>query len=152
MLWRRRSKVTTSTESLSPTCQSSLTFSPSLLMSTSLKLMETGCCQYSMSPHLVRFMASLYGEIIWFSLSSFFFSPLLYKARIVGGLCDGTSGTLSPPDLDLNIEWKINNKQLLDFLDIHTLDEGASGQYQIQVSTEMPMQQCSIEFIIFRSR
>ena len=73
------------------------------------------------------------------SRSVLFFSPLLYKARIVGGLCDGTSGTLSPPDLDLNIEWKINNKQLLDFLDIHTLDEGASGQYQIQVCTEMPM-------------
>ena len=69
------------------------------------------------------------------SRSVLFFSKLLYKARIVGGLCDGTSGTLSPPDLDLNIEWQINNKELLNLFDINTLDEGASGQYQIQVCT-----------------
>ena len=73
------------------------------------------------------------------SRSVLFFSKLLNKARIVGGLCDGTSGTLSPPDLDLNIEWQINNNELLNLFDINTLDEGASGQYQIQVCTEMHM-------------
>ena len=61
---------------------------------------------------------------------------VLYKICIVGGLIDGTSGTLSPPDLDLNIEWHINDEDLLmlNLFDIHTLDEGASGQYQLQVT------------------
>ena len=57
----------------------------------------------------------------------------LYKLRIVGGLIDGTSGTLSAPDLDLNVEWHINDEDLLNLVDIHILDEGASGQYQLQV-------------------
>ena len=59
---------------------------------------------------------------------------VLYKLAIVGGLIDGTSGTLSPPDLDLNVEWHINNENLLNLFDVRTLDEGASGQYQLKVT------------------
>ena len=55
------------------------------------------------------------------------------KACIVGGMSDKTSGTLSPPDLDLNVEWHIKDNELLQLLQIHTLEDGASGQYQIQV-------------------
>ena len=55
------------------------------------------------------------------------------KACIVGGMSDKTSGTLSPPDLDLNVEWHIKDSELLQLLQIHTLEDGASGQYQIQV-------------------
>ena len=56
-----------------------------------------------------------------------------FKACIVGGMSDKTSGTLSSPDLDLNVEWHIKDSELLQLLQIHTLEEGASGQYQIQV-------------------
>ena len=63
-----------------------------------------------------------------------FLPRFLYKLCIVGGLIDGTSGTLSAPDLDLNVEWHINDEDLLNLFDIHTLDEGASGQYQLQVT------------------
>ena len=68
-----------------------------------------------------------------------FWSRVLYKLCIVGGLIDGTSGTLSPPDLDLNVEWHINREDLLNLLQIRTLDEGASGQYQLKV-TKRPKQ------------
>ena len=56
-----------------------------------------------------------------------------FKACIVGGMSDKTSGTLSPPDLDLNVEWHIKDSELLQLLQIDTLEDGASGQYQIQV-------------------
>ena len=53
---------------------------------------------------------------------------------IVGGLIDDTAGTLSAPDLDINIEWELDEK-LAGLLVIKPTDEGESGQYTVQVNT-----------------
>ena len=78
--------------------------------------------------HLPEFL-----ELFQFLVGAYRAQTKDFRACIVGGLCDGTSGTLSPPDLDLNVEWHISDQELLQLIDIHTLDEGASGQYRIQV-------------------
>ena len=60
------------------------------------------------------------------------FSRLLLKPELVGGLIDGTSGTLTSPDVDLNIEWELN-EELTRLLVIRPTDRGQSGQYTLQV-------------------
>ena len=79
--------------------------------------------------HLPEFL-----ELFQFLVGAYRTQAEDFRACIVGGLCDGTSGTLSPPDLDLNMEWLVNDTELLQLIDIHTLDEGSSGQYRIQVA------------------
>ena len=50
----------------------------------------------------------------------------------MGGLVDGTSGTLTAPDVDLNIEWEMT-EELAELLVIAPTDKGESGQYTLQV-------------------
>ena len=52
--------------------------------------------------------------------------------QIVGGLADGTSGTLTAPDLDLNMEWHLGD-EVMEHLEILVLDDAASGQYRLKV-------------------
>ena len=51
----------------------------------------------------------------------------------MGGLADGTSGTLTAPDLDLNMEWQLGD-EVMEHIEILVLDEAASGQYQLKVT------------------
>ena len=53
--------------------------------------------------------------------------------QIVGGLTDGTSGTLTAPDLDLNMEWQLG-EEIMEHIEVLVLDEAASGQYQLKVT------------------
>ena len=57
----------------------------------------------------------------------------------MGGLIDGTSATLSPPDLDLNMEWELDNEEMLGLLRIRALDNAISGQYEIEVHFDSPI-------------
>ena len=50
----------------------------------------------------------------------------------MGGLTDGTSGTLTAPDLDLNMEWQLG-EEIMEHIEVLVLDEAASGQYQLKV-------------------
>ena len=52
--------------------------------------------------------------------------------QIVGGLADGTSGTLTAPDLDLNMEWHLGD-EVMEHLEALVLDDAASGQYRLKV-------------------
>ena len=52
--------------------------------------------------------------------------------EIVGGLIDQTSGTLRAPDADLSIKLEIT-RHLANHLEIVPTDDGASGQYTVQV-------------------
>ena len=54
------------------------------------------------------------------------------KPDLVGGLIDGTSGTLTAPDLDFNIEWELS-EEVSRLLVIRPTDGGESGQYTLQV-------------------
>ena len=54
------------------------------------------------------------------------------QPQIVGGLRDGTSGTLTAPDLDLNMEWQLE-EEVMSHVEILTLDGAASGQYRLKV-------------------
>ena len=56
----------------------------------------------------------------------------LVMPQIVGGLTDGTSGTLTAPDLDLNMEWQLG-EETMEHIEVLVLDEAASGQYQLKV-------------------
>ena len=56
----------------------------------------------------------------------------LWKPELVGGFIDNTTGTLTAPDLDLNIEWKLG-AELISHLVIRPTDDGESGQYTLQV-------------------
>ena len=56
--------------------------------------------------------------------------------QIVGGLADGTSGTLTAPDLDLNMEWHLGD-EVMEHLEILVLDDAASGQYRLKVKQLM---------------
>ena len=56
----------------------------------------------------------------------------LLKPVLVGGFMDKTSGTLTAPDMDFNIEWELN-EDLTRHLLIQPTDEGESGQYTLQV-------------------
>ena len=56
----------------------------------------------------------------------------LVLPQIVGGLADGTSGTLTAPDLDLNMEWQLG-EEVMEHIEILVLDAAASGQYQMKV-------------------
>ena len=56
----------------------------------------------------------------------------LVLPQIVGGLADGTSGTLTAPDLDLNMEWQLG-EEVMEHIEILVLDEAASGQYRMKV-------------------
>ena len=60
-------------------------------------------------------------------------SRLKLKPVIVGGLIDNTAGTLTAPDLDLNIEWELDD-EMAKLLIIRPTDEGESGQYMVQVN------------------
>ena len=60
----------------------------------------------------------------------------LVVPQIVGGLADGTSGTLTAPDLDLNMEWHLGDK-VMKHLEILVLDDAASGQYRLKVKQLM---------------
>ena len=51
---------------------------------------------------------------------------------LVGGAVDNTAGTLSAPDLDINIEWNISAK-IAELLEVEPIDDGESGQYTIKV-------------------
>ena len=50
----------------------------------------------------------------------------------MGGLADGTSGTLTAPDLDLNMEWQLG-EEVMEHIEILVLDNAASGQYRMKV-------------------
>ena len=54
------------------------------------------------------------------------------KPVLVGGFIDGTSGTLTAPDLDFNWEWDIN-EEITKHLIIQPIDNGESGQYTLKV-------------------
>ena len=54
------------------------------------------------------------------------------KPVLVGGSVDQTAGTLTAPDLDVNIEWELG-EDLTSHLDIEPTDNGESGQYTVQV-------------------
>ena len=49
------------------------------------------------------------------------------KPVIVGGAVDDTGGTLTAPDLDVNIEWRINER-MAKHLVIRPTDQGETGQ------------------------
>ena len=53
---------------------------------------------------------------------------------LVGGFVDKTAGTLTPPDLDLGIQWELD-EELTRHLVISPTDEGESGQYTLQVNS-----------------
>ena len=70
--------------------------------------------------------------------SKSWFCRLLLRPELVGGLIDGTSGTLTAPDLDLNIEWELKNEEITKLLIIRPTDGGESGQYTLQVIFSLP--------------
>jgi len=57
---------------------------------------------------------------------------LLVRPLLVGGAVDNTSGTLTAPDFDFNIEWNLN-KDILQHLSIYPTDNGESGQYLVKI-------------------
>ena len=57
---------------------------------------------------------------------------LLLRPVLVGGAVDNTAGTLTAPDLDVNIEWDLE-EELAKYLVINPLDNGESGQYEIYI-------------------
>ena len=57
---------------------------------------------------------------------------MLLIPSVVGGFVDETSGSLSAPDIDLNIQWPLD-LDLTKHLVIQPLDSKQSGQYTIQV-------------------
>jgi hypothetical protein len=50
---------------------------------------------------------------------------------------DGTSGTLTAPDLDFSLQWELN-EELTSHLVIRPTDQGESGQYTLQVLSTPP--------------
>ena len=56
----------------------------------------------------------------------------LLKPLLVGGSIDETAGTLTAPDLDISIQWELD-EELTRHLMIKPTDEGESGQYTLQV-------------------
>ena len=57
---------------------------------------------------------------------------LLLRPVLVDGAVDNTAGTLTAPDLDVNIEQDLE-EELAKYLVINPLDNGESGQYEIYV-------------------
>ena len=51
---------------------------------------------------------------------------------LVGGFVDKTAGTLSAPDLDVNIQWNLDISHM-KYLKLMAFDDGTSGQYTIKV-------------------
>ena len=51
---------------------------------------------------------------------------------LVGSAVDNTAGTLTAPDLDLNIEWRLGH-EVSKYLDFVSLDDGLSGQYEVRI-------------------
>ena len=51
---------------------------------------------------------------------------------LVGGIIDKTAGTLTAPDLDLNLEWELD-EEVTRHLVMRPTDDGESGQYTLQV-------------------
>ena len=54
------------------------------------------------------------------------------RPTLVGGFVDKTSGTLSAPDLDVNIQWNLDMSHMMH-LKLMAYDDGTSGQYTVQV-------------------
>ena len=81
---------------------------------------------------VVRERLPEHGLVFSKSLFPVFIPRFLVLPQIVGGLADGTSGTLSAPDLDLNMEWQLG-EEIMEHIEVLVLDEAASGQYQLKV-------------------
>ena len=56
----------------------------------------------------------------------------LKKSILVGGLVDGTSGTLKDPDEDIAMQWTLG-ESIMQKLAVVTIDEGESGLCYLQV-------------------
>ena len=111
----RRWQITIQEDSFSPTRQSSPEPFSSFVESSGIVFLSRGL--------LLCFLCIC---------SKFSYTRFLVMPQIVGGLADGTSGTLTAPDLDLNVEWHLA-EGVMEHLEILVLDDGASGQYRLKV-------------------